>query len=167
MNYLMKPASLLLAIMAAGHLHASTLVPMQGQTPEQIQSDTAACQAQATQASQAAAPAPAPAPAPQGGRLRGAAVGAAAGAVGAEVRGNQHEAYDRVDSDVQEEYRQNQARETAAVGAVVGGSRQRQERRQTQQQQAQQQQTAAQTQQQQGSQAFDACMGARGYTVQP
>lgn len=83
------------------------------------------------------------------------------------MRGNQHEAYDRVDSDVQEEYRQNQARETAAVGAVVGGSRQRQERRQTQQQQAQQQEAAAQTQQQQGSQAFDACMGARGYTVQP
>ena len=160
-------ASLLLAFSVAGHLHASTLIPTQGQTSAQIQSDTAACQTQATQASQAAAPPPAAAPAPQGGRLRGAAVGAAAGAVGAEVRGNQHEAYDRVDSDVQEEYRQNQARETAAVGAVVGGSRQRQQRRQTQQQQAQQQQTAAQTQQQQGGQAFDSCMSARGYTVQP
>jgi YMGG-like Gly-zipper len=167
MRHLTRSASVLLAIVATGHLHASTLIPTQGQTSAQIQSDTAACQTQATQASQAAAPPPAAAPAPQGGRLRGAAVGAAAGAAGAQVRGNQHEAYDRVDSDVQEEYRQNQARETAAAGAVVGGSRQRQQRRQTQQQQAQQQQTAAQTQQQQGSQAFDSCMSARGYTVQP
>jgi type IV secretory pathway VirB10-like protein len=167
MRHPIARASLLLAFTVAGHLHASTLVPMQGQTSAQIQSDTAACQAQSTQASQAAAPAPAPAPAPQGGRLRGAAVGAAAGAAGAQVRGNQHEAYDRVDSDVQQEYRQNQAKDAAAAGMVVGGAKQRQQRRSTQQQQAAQQEQAAAQSQQQGSQAFDSCMSARGYTVQP
>ena len=149
-------ASRLLAFAATAHLHASTLIPAKGQTPEQIQADTAACQSQATQASQAAAPAPAP----QGGRLKGAAVGAAAGAAAAEVRGNQYEAYDRLDSDVQQEYRQNQAQGAAAAGMVVGGAKQRQQRRQSQQQ-------AATQSQQQGSQAFDSCMGARGYTVQP
>jgi hypothetical protein len=152
---------LLSAMVGASCAQASTVIPAQGQTPEQIQADTAACQSQGAQASAAAAPAPAPAP--QGGRLRGAAVGAAAGAAAAEVRGNQYEAYDRVDSDVQQEYRQNQAQEAAVAGAVVGGAKQRQQRRQS----TQQQQAAAQTQQQQGSQAFDACMGARGYTVQP
>ena len=149
-------ASLLLAFLVAGYAQASTLIPAKGQTPEQIQADTAACQSQATQASQAAAPAPAP----QGGRLKGAAVGAAAGAAAAEVRGNQYEAYDRLDSDVQQEYRQNQAQGAAAAGMVVGGAKQRQQRRQSQQQ-------AATQSQQQGSQAFDSCMGARGYTVQP
>ena len=149
-------ASLLLAFLVAGYAQASTLIPAKGQTPEQIQADTAACQSQATQASQAAAPAPAP----QGGRLKGAAVGAAAGAAAAEVRGNQYEAYDRLDSDVQQEYRQNQAQGAAAAGMVVGGAKQRQQRRQSQQQ-------AATQSQQQGSQAFDSCMSVRGYTVQP
>ena len=157
-------AGLLLALVAAGHLHASTLIPAKGQSPEQIQSDTAACQSQAAQASQAAAPSTTQEAAPRGGRLRGAAVGAAAGAASAEVRGNRYEAYDQVDSEVREEYRQNQAREAAAAGAVVGGARQRQQRRQ---QQAEQQQAAEQTQKQGSTQAFEACMGARGYTVQP
>ena len=167
MKHPITRASLLLAFAATAHLHASTLIPGKGQTPDQIQADTAACQSQATQASQAAPPPPASAPAPQGGRLRGAAVGAAAGAAGAEVRGNQHDAYDRVDSDIQQEYRQNEAREAAAAGMVVGGARQRQQRRATQEQQAAQQQQAAAQSQQQGSQAFDSCMSARGYTVQP
>ena len=79
------------------------------------------------------------------------------------MRGNQYEAYDRVDSEVQQEYRQNQAREAATAGAVVGGARQRQAGRQQAQQQ---QQTAAQSQQQ-SADAFNACMGARGYTVSP
>lgn len=156
MKQLTRSASLLLAIAAATPLYASTLIPMKGQTPEQIQADTAACQSQATQASQSTAPAPAP----QGGRLKGAAVGAAAGATAAQVRGNQYEAYDRLDSDVQQEYRQNQAQGAAAAGMVVGGAKQRQQRRQTQQQ-------AASQSQQQGSQAYDSCMSARGYTVQP
>jgi hypothetical protein len=155
---------LALAMALGAPAGAATLGPMKGQTPEQIQADTQACQAQAAQtASTQPPPASAPPP-PSGGRLRGAAVGAAAGAVGAEVRGNQHEAYDRVDSDVKEEYRQNEAREAAAVGAVVGGARQRQQRRQSaQQQQAAQQQAA----QQAGGDAFNACMTARGYSLSP
>ena len=58
MRHPITRASLLLAFTVAGHLHASTLIPTQGQTSAQIQSDTAACQTQATQSSQAAAPAP-------------------------------------------------------------------------------------------------------------
>jgi transcription initiation factor TFIID subunit TAF12 len=122
----------------------------------------AACQ---TQASQAAPPATTSAPAPQGGRIRGAAVGAAAGAASAEVKGNQYQAYDKLDSDVQQQYRQNQAQSAAAAGAVAGAAQQRQQRRQSQQQQ-QQQQAAAQSQQK-SSDAFNACMGARGYSVAP
>ena len=139
-------------------LQAATLIPAKGQSPELIQADTAACQSQAAQA----APPPASAPAPTGGgRLRGAAVGAAAGAAAAEVRGNQYDNYDRVNSDVKEEYRQNQAREAAAAGAVVGGARQRQQRRQATQQQAAAQQAAHQS----GNDAFNACMTTRGYTL--
>jgi hypothetical protein len=157
------PRTLLLAfgLVASCAVSASTVIPAQGQSPEQIQADTSACQAQAAQSTQ---PPPASTATPaQGGRLRGAAVGAAAGAAAAEVRGNQYEAYDHVDSDVKEEYRQNEAREAAAAGAVVGGARQRQARRQ----QAQQQQQAAAQSQQQSGNAFDACMAARGYTVSP
>ena len=55
MKQLTRSASLLLAIAAATPLYASTLIPAKGQTPEQIQADTAACQSQATQASQSAA----------------------------------------------------------------------------------------------------------------
>jgi len=47
---------------------------------------------------------------------------------------------DKLSSEAQREYRQNQAQEAAVAGAVVGGSRQRRDRReqaQSQQQQAQ------------------------------
>ena len=152
--------SMLLALVCSGHLQAVTVTPMQGQTPEQIQTDTAACQ---TQASQAAPPATTSAPAPQGGRVRGAAAGAAAGAASAQVRGNQYQAYDKLDSDVQQQYRQNQAQQAAAAGAAAGAAQQRQQRRQSQQQQ---QQTASQSQQK-SSDAFNACMSARGYNVTP
>ncbi len=152
--------SLLLALLVSGPLQAVTVTPMQGQTSEQIQADMAACQ---TQASQAAPPATTSAPAPQGGRIRGAAVGAAAGAASAQVKGNQYQAYDKLDSDVQQQYRQNQAQSAAAAGAVAGAAQQRQQRRQSQQQQ---QQAAAQSQQK-SSDAFNACMGARGYSVAP
>ena len=66
----------------------------------------------------------------------------------------------RVARDGQQEYRQNQEQGEEAAGMVVGGAKQRQQRRQSQQQ-------AAAQSQQQGSQAFDSCMSARGYTVQP
>lgn len=123
--------------------HAETVVPMQGQTPQQIQADTDACKAQSKtaydQALAAAKQAPATsattasAPAPSGGRVRGAAAGAVAGAAAAEVRGNQYENYDKVDSDVQQEYRQNQAQSADAAS----------------------------------KQAFSSCMSGKGYTIGP
>ena len=160
------------------HVHAETLVPTKGQTPEQIQSDTAACQAQAKTAydqSLAAANQTAAASTTDtkatGGRVRGAAMGAAAGAASAQVQGNRNDNYDKVDSDVQQEYRQNQAKDAAVAGAVVGGAKQRQSRREqdkTQQQQAQQQSTAAtQSADSASKQAYSACMTAKGYSVTP
>ena len=77
---------------------AATVVPLKGQTPDQIQADVAACQSQAgsTQASSSSDD-----DSREGGRVRGAAKGAAAGAAVAEVRGNQHEElYDKVDDDL-------------------------------------------------------------------
>ncbi|OYQ29523.1 hypothetical protein B7L09_02100 [Pseudomonas mandelii] len=130
---------------------AATVVPMKGQSSQQTQLDINECNSIA--ASQTASTAP---PA-SGGRLRGAAVGAAAGSAGAEVRGRQHdEFYDRVDDDTKQDYRQNRAKETAAAGAVVGGSRQRQERR------AQQKTSAANT-----STAYTSCLQGKGYQVNP
>ena len=161
--------------------HAETVVPTQGQTPEQIQKDTEACKSQAKSAydqalaaanqTAATATAAASAPPPSGGRARGAATGAAAGAAAAQVRGNQYENYDKIDSDVQQEYRQNQAKEAAVAGAVVGGSQQRRDQRQqTQAQQAAPQQpatTPSQTADAASKQAFSTCMSGKGYTISP
>ena len=82
-----KSACAFVAIALGIPAHAETVVPMKGQTPEQIQADTAACQAQAksaydqalASANQAAAPSTTTASQPSGGRVRGAAAGAAAG----------------------------------------------------------------------------------------
>ncbi|MGE8634629.1 MAG: hypothetical protein ACN6P8_13925, partial [Achromobacter piechaudii] len=72
------------------------------------------------------------------------------------ARGRQHEeAYDRVDDDVKQEYRQNQAKDAAVAGMVVGGSRQRQDRRE----QAKDSSAA--------SSAYASCMQQRGYQVTP
>jgi hypothetical protein len=172
---LMGVCALALATLTA---QAETVIPMQGQTPEQIQSDAAACQAQAKTAyDQSVATANQSAAAstdttqPTGGRLRGAAVGAAAGAASAEVQGNRYENYDKLDSDVQQEYRQNQAKDAAVAGAVVGGAKQRQSRRQqkqTQEQQAQQQSAAAaQSADSASKQTYSACMTAKGYSISP
>lgn len=130
---------------------AQTVVPMKGQSPEQVQMDVTNCQQMAQ--SQGAEGNTSQA----GGRLRGAAVGAAAGAAGAQVRGRQHsEVYDRVDDDVKQEYRQDRARETAAAGAVVGGSRQRQERR-DQRREGDSASTAS----------YTSCLQGKGYQVTP
>jgi len=178
-NTTLMAASAAIIMMLGAQAHAETVVPTQGQTPQQIQADTAACQAQAKSvydqtfaaANQSAATSTTTAAAPSGGRARGAVAGAAAGAAAAEVRGNQYENYDKVDSDVQKEYRQNQAQEAAVAGAVVGGSRQRRDRRQqtqTQQQQTQQQSaTATQSADAASKQAFSACMSGKGYTITP
>ncbi|VVO34504.1 YMGG-like glycine zipper-containing protein [Pseudomonas fluorescens] len=129
---------------------AETVVPIKGQTSQQIQLDITDCQTVAASQSSATAP-------PAGGRLRGAAVGAAAGAAGAQVRGRQHdEFYEGVDDDVKQDYRQDRAQETAVAGAVVGGSRQRQERRA-------QEKTSATT----SATAYTSCLQGRGYQVNP
>ncbi|HZX17667.1 MAG TPA: hypothetical protein VFF22_12515 [Pseudomonas sp.] len=133
---------------------AETLTPLQGQSSEQIQSDTAACQAQSGSSQQQ------PDSNSVGGeRLRGAAKGAAVGATAAQIRGNQHdEIYDRVDDDVKQQYRQNRARDAAAVGVAVGGSRQRQDRRENRRNA----ESSADSQQ-----AYINCMSGRGYSVVP
>jgi hypothetical protein len=74
-------------------------------------------------------------------------------------------------SDVQQEYRQEQAKDAAVAGAVVGGAKQRQSRRQqdkAQEQQAQQQSaTAAQSAEAASKQAYSGCMSGKGYAVTP
>lgn len=134
---------------ALSNAQAQSVAPLKGQTPEQIQADTSACQTQATSSSTSESA--------QGGRLKGAAAGAAAGAAVAQVRGNQHdEVYDRVDDDRQQDYRQDKAKNTAAAGVVVAGSRQRQERRNGE--------DSAPTV---DAQAYGNCMSSRGYSVTP
>jgi hypothetical protein len=95
----------------AGFATGQTLLPLNGQNAEQIKSDDMACQNQVTSATTPATEQP------QGGRLAGAVKGGLVGAAAAEVRGNQYDAYDRLDEDVQQEYRQENARDAAAVGA--------------------------------------------------
>jgi hypothetical protein len=137
--------------------------PTQGQSSSQMEKDKGDCYtiakqstgydpALAAQTSSAATTAP-----PTGGRVRGAA----AGAVGAQVRSNQ---YENVPDKAKEEYRQNQAKSAAAAGAVVGGSKQRRDRRQ---ESTQQQQTAAQQSSNASAfnQAYSACLTGRGYQV--
>jgi hypothetical protein len=132
---------------------AQTLTPLHGQNPEQIQSDTSACQAQAGSSTQNDSNAVG------GERMRGAAKGAVVGATAAQIRGNRHdEVYDRVDDDIKQEYRQNQARDAAAVGMAVGGSRQRQERRENRRDGG-----ASDS----SEQAYINCMSSRGYSVTP
>ena len=133
----------------AGFATGQTLLPLNGQNAEQIKSDDMACRNQATTPATEQ---------PQGGRLAGAVKGGLVGAAAAEVRGNQHEAYDRLDDDVQQEYRQENARDAAAVGAVIGGRHQRKERRAKQVAAP----VAATT-----SQAYISCMQGKGYSVTP
>ena len=106
----------LLAMGAAAGAQTATVTPTKGQSPQQVEADKQQCYGAAVQssgydpaASQAAQPA-------AGGRARGAATGAAAGAAAAEVRGRQYEAYDKVDDDVKQEYRQNDAKSAAPGG---------------------------------------------------
>lgn len=134
----------------AGFATGQTLLPLNGQNAEQIKSDDMACQNQATTPATEQ---------PQGGRLAGAVKGGLVGAAAAEVRGNQHEAYDRLDDDVQQEYRQENARDAAAVGAVIGGRHQRKERRA--------EQVAAPAAATTSSQAYISCMQGKGYSVTP
>lgn len=118
--------------------------PAKGQSQQQQSSDDGACYSWAKQQTgvdpaQAAA-APPPAQAQGGQRVRGAAAGAAVGAIAGD------------------------AGKGAAVGTVAGGVAHRQSRRQAA---AANQQAAANTGQAMSSyyQAWGACMQGRGYTV--
>lgn len=126
---------------------AQTVVPMNGQSAEQVQKDQADCQSIAQQS------APAPAAPKRGGALKGAAVGAAVGAGGANRRGD--EAYDRAPDHAQDAYREDQAQKGAAVGAAVGAINQRRDNKQ-----------AAAAQGQATDQAYRSCLMGRGYQVQ-
>ncbi|CAG8872264.1 hypothetical protein PS861_04777 [Pseudomonas fluorescens] len=133
---------------------AVTVVPQKGQTSQTIQQDTSACQSQAN------AQHPVQSTVPSGGRVKGAATAAVAGAAAAEVRGRQHEnVYDQIDDDTRQDYRQNNARSAAAAGAIVGGSRQRQERRQNLS--ASEQSVTA------NNSVYSSCLQQRGYDVLP
>lgn len=129
--------------------------PAKGQSPQQMATDKAGCQAWATQQTgfdpmQAATSQSAPAQQPQkGGVLKGGAKGAAAGAAIGAIAGN--------------------AGEGAAIGAASGGLLAGAKRRHQQQaeQQAQAQQAQAQSQQVGAFQrAYGACLKGRGYSVE-
>lgn len=130
---------------------AQTVSPLKGQSQETMQQDMSACQTQAGTTSSASTDS-----SQSGGRARGAAKGAVAGAVVNDVRAGQNSnAYDRLDSDTKQEYRQSQSKDAAKTGMVVGGSRQRQGRRNTRQDSAA------------NASAYSACLQQRGYQVTP
>lgn len=144
----------LVSILLSTSTLAATVIPLKGQTSQTIQQDTSACQSQAN------AQHPVQSTVPSGGRVKGAATAAVAGATAAEVRGRQHEnVYDQIDDDTRQDYRQNNARSAAAAGAIVGGSRQRQERRQNLS--ASEQSVTA------NNSVYSSCLQQRGYDVLP
>ena len=144
----------LVSILLSTSTLAATVIPLKGQTSQTIQQDTSACQSQAN------AQHPVQSTVPSGGRVKGAATAAVAGATAAEIRGRQHEnVYDQIDDDTRQDYRQNRAHSAAAAGAVVGGSRQRQERRQNLS--ASEQSVTA------NNSVYSSCLQQRGYDVLP
>jgi hypothetical protein len=160
--------ALVIALAVAAPLSAgaqqTTVRPLQGQPPEQVQQDMAACQNSATQASgysPSQAPVAAAPTGPSGKRLKGAAAGAVAGGVRAEARGNDSEAWDNVDDDRKQDYRQDEAQASARAGAAVGGMATRSDRRQGRREQGQQQQASA------WGQSYKSCLTSRGYAVTP
>ena len=143
----------LVVLLAAASLPAAAqqyAYPAKGQTPQKQKADEAECNTWAKQQSGFDPSKPPPAAAPtepapvtgSGARARGAAGGAAIGAI---AGGDKSDA--------------------AVAGAVIGASRQRRENRQA----AAQQDQAAQQQVQAGHGAFQkaraACLEGRGYTV--
>ena len=79
---------LLVLLCAASATQAQSVVPLKGQSSQQMQLDINDCNTVATNAANSAATSSDP---HVGGRVRGAAAGAVAGAAGAQVRGNQHD----------------------------------------------------------------------------
>ncbi|WP_241667816.1 MULTISPECIES: YMGG-like glycine zipper-containing protein [unclassified Pseudomonas] len=133
---------------------AATVVPLKNQSSETIQKDTGTCRTQANDQH------PISTDVAIGGRVRGAAVGAAAGVTAAQIKGHQHERiYDQLSHDTQQDYRQNHAISAATAGAIVGGARQRHQR----------QQAMAATDQavRANNSVYSACLQQRGYEVLP
>ena len=154
MVFLSTCALTILVMLLSTSAQAATVVPLKGQTSQTIQQDTSACQSQAN------AQHPVQSTVPSGGRVKGAATAAVAGATAAEVRGRQHEnLYDQIDDDTRQDYRQNRVHRAAAAGAIVGGSRQRQERRQNLS--ASEQSLTA------NNSVYSSCLQQRGYDVLP
>lgn len=127
---------------------AASVVPLKGQTPEQVAADEQQCAAQAASqtgynpATQAAAPTPR-----VGQRAAGAVRGAAAG---------------KVVSNVTKNSSTDDAMEGGAkLGAMAGGANQRRTNRGQRQQQAAEQQNASAY-----NSSLSACLQGRGYTVQ-
>ncbi|WP_349734418.1 hypothetical protein [Pseudomonas jessenii] len=153
MKILAHTLAILMLLMSTSAL-AATVIPLKGQTSQTIQQDTGACQSQAN------AQHPVQSTVPFGGRVKGAATAAVAGATAAEVRGRQHEnVYDQIDDDTRQDYRQNHARSAAAAGVVVGGARQRQARRENLSE-SEQSITA-------NNSVYSSCLQQRGYDVLP
>lgn len=143
---------LLVAASIASAQSQVTITPQKGQTPDVVAKDQAECSSAATGSTGYNPSAAAP---PVGGRAAGAAKGAALGAAGAEMRGraNGGEVYEHAGSDAKQQYRQENARDAAKVGAAVGGIQQRHERRENA--------SAAQA----WDKSFRSCLTSRGYTV--
>jgi hypothetical protein len=153
-------AALLAAVMfMVGPLAVSawavTLVPLKGQTPDQMAADQQQCASQATAQTGYNPSAPPPtttAAQPQRGqRVAGAARGAAAG---------------KVVSNVTKDSETDDAMGAGAkLGVMKGGAEQRQGRRE-QRQQTQQQQAQVQQQASAYNDALSACLQSRGYSFQ-
>jgi hypothetical protein len=153
--YLAAAALLAAVTFMVGPLGAATLVPLKGQTPEQMTADQQQCASQATAQTGYNPSAPPPttsAAQPQRGqRVAGAARGAAAG---------------KVVSNVTKESETSDAKEAGAkLGVMKGGAEQRQGRRE-QRQQTQQQQAQVQQQTSAYNDALSACLQSRGYSFQ-
>jgi hypothetical protein len=134
---------------------AVTLVPLKGQSPEQMAVDQQECASQATARTGYNPSAPPPttsaAQPERGQRLAGAARGAAAG---------------KVVSNITKESATSEATEAGAkLGAIKGRAQQRQNRRE-QRRQAEQQQAQAQQQASAYDDALSACLQSRGYSLQ-
>ena len=149
-NLQLAVGAALLTLAFAASAQKPIAYPAKGQSTSQQSKDDGECQKWAQQNTGVNPSAPPPAqaaapPPPKGGRAKGAAAGAAVGAIG--------------DNDVGD---------AAVKGAVVGGVAQRNRAR------GQQDAAAAQNQQAQGQQqqdlarywkAYGTCMSGRGYTV--
>jgi hypothetical protein len=135
---------------AGAATEAATLVPLKGQTPEQMTADQQECASQATAQTgyNPSAPPTTTAAEPQHGqRVAGAVKGAAVG---------------KVTSNVTENTETDEAKEAGAkAGVMVAGSQKRQGRRDEREQQAQIDQQASAY-----NDALSACLQSRGYSFQ-